>query len=303
MEINNINEAGFYPNMSEKTYHADPCPTPSLSHSLIEPLVNQSPLHAAYKHPKLYSQMTHHELKTFGNPTAAMIKGSILHKMILGKGAEIAVLNHKDYRTKAAKDDYDKALSDGKLPIKEKEYKELLICVEVARSRIKNHPACKGFLSQGQSEVVIAWKEDNIWCRSMIDFIPDDLNEPIFDIKFTEQSASPHDWQKRLINIYKTQDVFYNRGLKKLGSPRDKPMRFIVVEMQEPFAVMVFESHPSLQYVAECNVEKAVEQWKLCIKNNEWPGYGDQVACVSPPAWMLSNIEEQQTNNELPDYL
>ncbi|CAI3961985.1 unnamed protein product, partial [Commensalibacter communis] len=46
-----ITEADIYYDMPASIYHSDPCPTPSLSNSLIRDLLDKSPYHAAWKHP------------------------------------------------------------------------------------------------------------------------------------------------------------------------------------------------------------------------------------------------------------
>ncbi len=49
------NRPGFY-TMSEAAYHADPCADPSLSRSIAEKLILESPRHAHAAHPRLTKQ-------------------------------------------------------------------------------------------------------------------------------------------------------------------------------------------------------------------------------------------------------
>ena len=41
------------PSMSMDEYHADPCPTPSLSSGIARVLWANTPMHAWFKHPRL----------------------------------------------------------------------------------------------------------------------------------------------------------------------------------------------------------------------------------------------------------
>lgn len=83
-------------NVSEAAYHADPCPSPSLSQSIAHTLITQSPRHARLEHPRLGGQQR--------ASTKAMDEGAILHKLLLGAGADFEMVVADDWRTKAAKE-------------------------------------------------------------------------------------------------------------------------------------------------------------------------------------------------------
>jgi len=59
-----ISKPGVY-DIPDKEYHADPCPVPSLSSTLARTLLNQSPLHAWTKHPRLNPDHEPEEKRTF----------------------------------------------------------------------------------------------------------------------------------------------------------------------------------------------------------------------------------------------
>jgi len=66
------------------------------------------PLHARYAHPKLGGGVR--------ESTDAQNRGSIIHKLLLGKGSEIAIINHDDYRKTEAREARDAALNAGQIP-------------------------------------------------------------------------------------------------------------------------------------------------------------------------------------------
>lgn len=286
-----ITEPGIYYDMPTEIYHADPCPTPSLSNSLIRDLLDKSPKHAAWKHPKL-------------NQNAGLIasnsmnRGTLLHNLILGCGSVIEIIYADNFLTKKAKEDRDKALLEGKTPILEKEYDEVKRCSEIAIEKIANHKACEGFFNVGHSEAVIAWQEENIWCRGMVDRLPQDHNFPLFDIKGTDNSASTLKWEKRLREIYRTQGVFYNRGLSKIEGIKRPPMRFIVIEMFEPFEISIFSLSEELKEVAENEVQRAIQIWQHSTRNKEWKGYPDHIIEVLPKPWIINQSIDQEIIEE-----
>ena len=102
-------EPGVY-DLDAAAYHADPCPEPSLSSSIGKLIVGRSPLHAKCAHPRLNPDYQPRESGKFD-------LGSTVHKLILGKGAEVVAIEADDWRTKAAKEARDTARGDGKTPM------------------------------------------------------------------------------------------------------------------------------------------------------------------------------------------
>jgi hypothetical protein len=76
---------GIYTDMTAADYHADPCPNPSLTQSVAKVLLQRSPLHAWHAHPRLNPDYQHDDATKFDI-------GNIAHKMLLGRGKEIVVL-------------------------------------------------------------------------------------------------------------------------------------------------------------------------------------------------------------------
>lgn len=286
-----IIEPGLY-DLPESIYHSDPLPEPSLSHSIARVILSKSPMHAKYAHPRLNPS---HEAST---PTDAMVAGTALHSLILGKGAKIAPIDADDFRGKAAKEARDNAVSAGQIPVLTHKLAALRMCAATAKDQILSHPDLMGFYSEGKTESVMAWQESGIWCRSMIDRLPLDPRYPVFDLKTTATSASPEEWQKRLVSEYATQAAFYLRGLKAIKQPR-REFFFVVVECNEPFGLSVFTPDASLMEYANQEIERAISIWRQCMKTGDWPGYSQNVAYVSAPAWLLMRQEERALRDEI----
>src|SRR4051812_46738879 len=99
-----ITAPGIYLDVAANDYHADPCPAPSLTQSVAKILLAKSPLHAWHAHPRLNPDYQHNDDTKFD-------VGNIAHKMLLGRGKQIEVLEFDDWRTKAAKEAREKAAS------------------------------------------------------------------------------------------------------------------------------------------------------------------------------------------------
>jgi hypothetical protein len=286
----NITVPGIH-EVPQEAYFADPCPVPSLSHSIAKKLLHQSPKHAFAAHPRLDGGLD-------DTPSSAMDDGSIVHAMLLGKGSDIAPIDADDFRTKAAKEARDAARAAGQIPVLSHKLASLKMCAAAAKDQIMAHPDLRGFFEPGRSEAVLAWQEGDTWCRGMIDRLPDDQRLPVFDLKLTGLSAAPEEWGRRMVREYATQDAFYMRGLNAIGQKRPAFL-FIVVEFDAPYGLSVMASAPSLRAYADTEIERALAVWGECMKSKRWPGYPQFTAHVELPGWMAMRQEERILRDEV----
>jgi hypothetical protein len=100
---------GIY-NLTAENYHADPAPVASLSSSIANILIDQSPLHAYLAHPRLNLRYQREEDSRFD-------LGSAAHMMLLERREDkIVRVQAKDWRTNAAKDARAAAQATGSTP-------------------------------------------------------------------------------------------------------------------------------------------------------------------------------------------
>ena len=282
---------GIYFDIPEQEYHADPCFTPSLSSGVARTLLQQSPLHAWWAHPRL--NPAHEPFEA----NKAMDHGSAIHAMLLGKGAEIVCVEANDWRTNATKEARDLARAAGKTPILAKELRQINEAVAAARAQLLHHPEGRLLFEPGHAEATLLWNEAGIWCRARADWLLDDPAMPIIDIKTTSLSAAPGAWERRLVKEYAIQDAFYRRGLAHLRG-RTPPMRFLVIEVEPPYGVAVMCAAPSLAAWADAEVERAIALWARCVRSDKWPGYSLHTAHIEAPPWVLTAQEEQRIRDE-----
>lgn len=285
-----ISAPGIYSDIEADEYFADPCPEPSLSHSIARILLDRSPMHAAAAHPSLPGFVDQ-------KSTAAMDDGSLLHGLILGAGKQIEIVHAEDYRTKAAKEARDEARETGKIPVLIEHWRDLQRSAEAIREQICQHPDLRAFFEPGASEVTIAAQIGGVWCRGMVDRMPDDQRAPIFDLKTTTMSAAPQAWERKLIHDYATQDVFYTDILAALDAPR-RPFLFVVAETAPPWGVSVMAAAESLRAIARARMARARALWARCLSRNEWPGYPPMTAYVEAPSWMLNTEADDITRRQ-----
>ena len=286
-----ISTPGIY-DISAEAYHSDPCAVPSLSSSIAKKLVRQSPMHAHHHHPRLGGAGGR-------KPSSNMIEGTVLHALLLGKGADIVPVYADDFKTKAAQVARDEALAAGKTPIIAHKFDAMQEAVLVIRRRIVEHEDARLLFEPGKPEQVMVWQEGDTWFRSMVDWKLDDVRQPLVDLKGTGLSGAPDDWQRRLIEEYAFQDAFYARGHRALYGITPPPMLFIVVEFEAPYGVSVLAPAPSLRQIANAEVERAILSWRHCVKADRWPGYMPKTFYVEAPIWAQRQHEEREILAEI----
>lgn len=299
-----IIEPGIY-SISEAEYHADPCEPFSLSRGIAHKIITENPRKAYHASPKLGG---HGGLI----PNKSMDAGSMVHRIVLGKGAEIEVVRAvygpkharcgefvDDYATAAAKEARDAIRARGRIPVLAHEEPGIRACAVSALEQLRDHPDGGGFFEPGRSEAVVVWQEDDCWFRVMVDRLPDNPRASPYDFKATKLSAAPGDWDRRLQQIYAFQDSFYRRGLKAVRGIMPSPMLFPVIELDEPYCLAVHAAAPSLQDIADRQVERAIAAWKRCVKTGQWPGYPAHTAWVEAPNWMINAAQDQEIRDEM----
>jgi hypothetical protein len=226
-----IDKPGIYRGVSEADYRADPCPSPSLTQSLCKILIERSPKHAWVECPRLNPQYEADDDTKFDI-------GNVAHRLILGRGKEIEVAEFKDWRTKAAQELREEAAGQGKIAVLAKDFDRATDMVAEAWLQLRRHEDKDAF-QNGAGEVMIAWQEDGVWFRSLIDWLHDDLRT-VDDYKTSGMSMAPH-----VIGMcaeaagWHVQAAFIERGLDLLdpdGAGRRR-YRFIAQETDKPHAL------------------------------------------------------------------
>lgn len=287
-----ITEPGLYPDISTTDYHADPCPDPSLTQSIAKTLLDKSPLHAWWRSPRLNPQYVESDEKKFD-------VGTVAHKHLLGRGRDIAVIEADDYRTKAAQTARAEAITAGKSPVLAHQNERAIAMVRAVREQLRG--AGPDAFREGQGEVMIAWRDGGIWCRSLIDWLTAD-KRVVWDLKTTLASAAPLAIpMKMAADGWPIQAAMHERGLNARNPENAgrRKHRFVCVECEEPYALTVTEIPEGAMTMGRKMLEMAMHIWRDCVTTNRWPGYPTDIQRPEYPAfreaqWLAREIEAEQ---------
>ena len=162
-------------------YHDDPCVVPSLSSSIAQILLRESPRKAWFNHPKLNPDYREQHDGKFDIGTAA-------HAVLLEDDqSKIVIVQADDWRSKAAKQARGDAYAEGKTPLLERHNAAVMQMVEVAKEFIVSSEIAD-YWNDSESELAGIALEDGVWLRCLFDRITAN-RRVIFDYKTSEDSS------------------------------------------------------------------------------------------------------------------
>lgn len=288
-----VDSPGLYA-LTANEYHADPCPKPSLNHTIAKIIHDKSPLHAYKAHPRLGNEAE--------RPVRIMDIGTAVHAMAIGVGATLAKLDFKDYRTKAAQQARDALLASGVTPLLAPDYDLVQSMAPPMRDAIEHVAGAK--IDLLCRETVAVAVEGHVWSRCMVDVMTPDMRL-LIDAK-TTRSANPDEFAKMVRNDYATAVAFYFQTLDLLDPEGAGKRRFVFIAQERdcPEAITYHELDPAQLEIADAQMRRARLRWALCSHTNTWPSYDRGPYKVSPRMWdleqehMRAAAEAENTSDE-----
>jgi hypothetical protein len=279
-----ITAPGVY-DMPAEAYHADPVPGGSLSSSGARKLMRPGcPALFRYErdHPPALK-------RTFSFGHAA-------HKLVLGVGPKLTVIEHDNYRTRDAQDRRDEAHAAGAVPLLEWEYAK----VKEMAAALRKHPLASALLipGQGTAEKTLIWRDEEtgVWRRARPDWLPHPRPGRLVvpDYKTTE-GADPDTAQRAVFRYgYHQQGAWYLDGLQALGLADDQAVFTLIFQGKEPpYLVSVLQLDSESLRLGRMRNRKALDIYAECVATDTWPGYGDDVTVTRAPAWVESKLLEE----------
>jgi hypothetical protein len=219
--------------------------------------------------------------------------GHAAHRLVLGVGEELELLDFPDFRTKEARAARDEARDEGKVPVLADDY----IKVDGMARAIRAHPLASALFNPeyGRPEQSIYWKDEptGIRRRGRLDWLPDTDGGRLIVPDFkTAVSSEPGAIAKAVASYgYMMQARWYMDGVLALGLAESVSFVFVFVEKTPPYPVTVVELDDEALLIGGVLNRQALSIYKLCTDNDHWPGYSDQVELISLPRWYAKTFE------------
>lgn len=274
-----ITEEGVRYDLPEDVYHRDPVKGGSLSYSGAKKLLAEGG-------PELFAYEREHPPA----PSAEMELGTAAHKLVLGVGQEVLVVQAKDWKTKAAQQMRDEAREAGKLPLLAAQ----MDTVHAMAAKLREHEWASKLLGQaGRPEASAFWQDPdtNLWWRCRWDKMPepDPARRPVLADYKTCADASPTGFAKAAANYrYYMQASVYTAGYNCVfGTRIGAPAAFVLIaqEAKAPYRVACYELHPAALRKGREDAARAMAIYAECTETGHWPGYSPGIELLDLPYW------------------
>lgn len=268
--------------LTDADYFADPVPAGSLSHSGAKVLL-------APGCPALF-----HYQQSHGRPDKAVFDfGRAAHRLVLGDGADIAVIpdellsSNGAVSTTRAKEFVAKARAEGKTPLVSSDAQT----VDDMAEALTNNPLAMGLLSRpGVSEAALFALDtrDDVWLRGKIDRLPDADGRRLLVTDYkTAPTADPDQFTRAVWNYrYFSQSAWYIDLIRALDIADDIAFMFIVQAKEPPYLSFVADLEPAAIRAGRARNREAIALYADCRRRDVWPGPSDDdVIHIALPAW------------------
>lgn len=244
--------------------------TPTISSSLANIIIDQSPLHARHHHPRFTPRDDEFSrVANFGSAVAAMVFG----------GQQIAIVDGTSYASKAAKEGRDIALANGQIPLLTEEY---VRACEVSATAAE---AIKLLGSDLLCEHTILFQHGSALCRSRPDAISAD-KRLLIDLKITGINA--RDCNRHFFSQgYDMQAAFMERAADSVDPDNvgKREIVYVFVEAEKPYGFSTLQMTEATMCIARRKMNAACNLWADCLARNEWPGYANSRQMSHRPSY------------------
>jgi PDDEXK-like domain of unknown function (DUF3799) len=223
--------------------------------------------------------------------------GSAAHKMVLGAGPELAVLDYENWQTKASKQAREEARDAGATPILAADYAKVKAMAEA----IRRHPLASHLINpyrDGKPEQSLFWtdEETGIQRRSRVDWLPErGYGRFVLADYKTCDHADPASIAKAVTNYgYLQQEQWYLDGIRALGLDDNPDFWFVFQEKNAPYLVNVARVKEEDRWIGRARNRDAIEVFRDCTERDVWPGHEgdteDGITDIELPPWAARNL-------------
>ncbi|HEV2780386.1 MAG TPA: PD-(D/E)XK nuclease-like domain-containing protein [Actinophytocola sp.] len=227
------------------------------------------------------------------------------HRLVLGTGPELVVIDADGYRTKAARAARDEAYAAGAVPLLAADAE----LVHAMADALREHPVASALFApgSGQPEQTLVWfdQRHGVRRRALVDWLrcPPPGGQLIVPDYKSAKSADPDAISKAIDQYgYDQQLAWYLDGVQALGLAGDvEPAAVLVVqETAPPYLITVVQldvvalergqlrNQQALTVYRQC---RATDRWldyaeyRHYRETGDWPGNSTPIVLIGLPPW------------------
>lgn len=219
--------------------------------------------------------------------------GHVVHRMVLGAGADFEVIPYETRRSKAAQELDETLRGEGRVPITMPEYEH----AQTVAKAVADDPLAGPLFTHGSPEVSLFWPdpETGITRRARLDWLRDKAEGKrrlIVDLK-TGRSSDPYVFGKSAADFgYAIAAANYVDGVIACGLDDDPAFLFAVVEKDAPYVVTTLQADDDVIRLGRALMREALNLYAHCTETGQWPGYSSEIEPLNLPGYFVQRIEE-----------
>ncbi|MFG3046318.1 PD-(D/E)XK nuclease-like domain-containing protein [Streptomyces sp. NPDC048241] len=223
--------------------------------------------------------------------------GHVAHKLVLGEGSQVDIVDYPDWRSLDAREQRDLAHAEGRIPILAKDY----AAAEAMAAAIRQHPIAGPLFAPGtgRPELSLYWTDPatGVRCRVRPDWLKQMPGLTLAADYKTSRDASPEAVSRAIRDYsYHQQDALYTDGIWQVFQPEDVRFIFVFQNKVAPYLITVRELTQQDRDIGRARNERALRIYQECERTGEWPdwtGPVTEIPQIGMPAWdTLRQAEE-----------
>lgn len=280
-----ITRPGVY-DIPAEDYHRDPVPGGSLSSSGARRLL-----------PPSCPALFRYEQDNPPEPKKTFEIGTAAHRLVLGIGPELVLVDADRWDTKEIKAEVAKIRERGDVPLKRAEYEQVHAMADALRA----HPSASALFAPGTGfpEQSLFWRDrpSGVKRRARLDWLPafNDGRRMVLPDYKSCKSAEPEAFNRAMDNYgYHQQAAWYLDAVRALGLAGDDAVFvFVAQEKTPPYLVTVIQPDAMAMRIARDRNRQAIQTYADCVASGRWPGYADEIVLGSLPTWTVNRYLEE----------
>jgi hypothetical protein len=211
--------------------------------------------------------------------------GHAAHRLVLGAGEDLAVIDAPDWKTKSARDQKDAARAEGFVPLLPQDMDK----ARTMADEVRRHPLASALFQGGRPEQSLFWNDavTGIARRARLDWLSDPRESRLIVADYkTTTSVDLDDIERSVYEYgYNVQNVQYTDAVRALGlGGEDTVMVFVFQMKTPPFLIRVVQLEQMALKIGRAKIRAAIDKYRECLSAGVWPGY-DDIAYAALPVW------------------
>jgi hypothetical protein len=215
--------------------------------------------------------------------------GHVAHKLVLGEGSQVEIVDYPDWKKLDAREQRDAAYEQGLIPILAKDY----AVAEAMAEAVRRHPIAGGLFAPGtgRAELSLFWtdRETGVRCRVRPDWLKE-LPGLVLAADYKScRDANPEAVSRAIRDYsYHQQDAFYTDGIWAALDPADVRFVFVFQSKTAPYLITVRELAQQDRDIGRARNQRALRLYADCQRTGIWPdwtGPVDEIPQISMPSY------------------